>query len=393
MRAHSPYLLGCFALLSLGQTEHVQPSVEPDGVSMTYSSGILFPELQSKKVTVKYPAVSVPPMFENDGMGGFFQRPTPLPCTQCVVTWMHMGLEYTNGTVANPDTGMWLHHGIMVNINRTDSVCGPRAYGQRFFASGNERTAVDFSAGGTFKAGYFLDAADAVALSVELMNMLDVPQQDVVLTIKYEIVEGAHIQNFLKVTPYWLDSGGCGPSGLPAYRNTTFEYSSPPVKGVGEGKFTFAGGHLHDGGTHIELMKNGQAVCNLNATYVRYEYMANSERHISSIDTCQPGNVDPGDVWSLVAHYDTRLHKPMAKSDGSLEPVMGIMLLYAANDTPEAMFTHLNTILTWIIVIAAVLLIAAWLGLGGYLDLCGNLRESRALSDRDMDLKQPLMAV
>lgn len=223
--------------------------------------------------------------------------------------------------------------------------------------------------------------------------MLDVPQQDVVLTIKYEIVEGADIQNFLKVTPYWLDSGGCGPSGLPAYRNTTFEYSSPPVKGVGEGKFTFAGGHLHDGGTHIELMKNGQAVCNLNATYVRYEYMANSERHISSIDTCQPGNVDPGDVWSLVAHYDTRLHKPMAKSDGSLEPVMGIMLLYAANDTTEAMFTHLNTILTWIIVIAAVLLIAAWLGLGGYLDLCGNLRESRALSDRGMDLKQPLVAV
>ncbi len=35
MRAHSPYLLGCFALLSLGQTEHVQPSVEPDGESRT----------------------------------------------------------------------------------------------------------------------------------------------------------------------------------------------------------------------------------------------------------------------------------------------------------------------------------------------------------------------
>ncbi|KAJ9495183.1 hypothetical protein H2202_009433 [Exophiala xenobiotica] len=304
-----------------------------------------------------------------------------------------MGLEYTNGTVANPDTGMWLHHGVMVNINRTDSVCGPRAYGQRFFASGNERTAVDFSAGGTFKAGYFLSADDAIALSVELMNMLDDPQQDVVLTITYEIVEGVHAKNFLGLTPYWLDSGGCGPSGLPAYRDTTFEYSSPPVRGVIDGTFTFAGGHLHDGGTHIELMKNGQVMCNLNATYGAYEYMANSERHISSIDTCQPGKVDPGDVWSLVAHYDTQLHKPMAKSDGSLEPVMGIMLLYAASDTPEVMFTHLNTILTWIIVMAAALLIAAWLGLGGYLNWCGNLRESRTLSNRDMDLKQPLMTI
>jgi hypothetical protein len=166
MRAYMPYILGWFALLNLGRTEHVQSSLEPDGelltlednngaqnsqeagASMIYSSGILFPELQSKRVMIKYPAVSVPPISEKDGMGGFFQRPTPLPCTQCVITWMNMGLEYTNGTVANSDTGMWLHHGVMVNINRTDSVCGPRAYGQRFFASGNERTAVDFSAGG-----------------------------------------------------------------------------------------------------------------------------------------------------------------------------------------------------------------------------------------------------
>jgi hypothetical protein len=56
--------------------------------------------------------------------------------------------------------------------------------------------------------------------------MLDVPQQDVVLTITYEIVEGAHAKKFLELTPYWLDSGGCGPSGLPAYRETTLVLGS-----------------------------------------------------------------------------------------------------------------------------------------------------------------------
>lgn len=81
-------------------------------------------------------------------MGGFEQPSTPLPCRDCLITSMQMGLEYVDGSPADANTGIWLHHGIMVNRNRTDSVCGRDAYGQRFFASGNERTLVDISASG-----------------------------------------------------------------------------------------------------------------------------------------------------------------------------------------------------------------------------------------------------
>ena len=86
-------------------------------------------------------------MHEDDGMGGFFEDDTHLPCNDCLITWMQMGLEYLNGTPAAANTGMWLHHGVMVNRNRNDPVCND-SYGERFFASGNERTAADFSAGG-----------------------------------------------------------------------------------------------------------------------------------------------------------------------------------------------------------------------------------------------------
>lgn len=113
-----------------------------------FSTASFFPEYHSQRVTVKYAPVVVPPMTENDGMGGFFEPSTTLPCRDCLVTWMQMGLEHADGTPADANTGMWLHHGVMVNRNRSDAVCGPGTFGQRFFASGNERTAVDLSADG-----------------------------------------------------------------------------------------------------------------------------------------------------------------------------------------------------------------------------------------------------
>jgi hypothetical protein len=110
------------------------------------SKAAYFPERDSQRVTIKYGAVTVPPMTHNDGMVEYFHRSTSLPCQDCFITWLQMGLEHADGSVADAETGMWLHHGVWVNRNRTDAVCG--GMGQRFAASGNERTALDISAGG-----------------------------------------------------------------------------------------------------------------------------------------------------------------------------------------------------------------------------------------------------
>jgi hypothetical protein len=82
-------------------------------------------------------------------MATFLDLDATKPCDECLITWMQASLEYPNGTIANSDTGMWLHHSVALNRGRNDTVCGGTALSpQRFFASGNERTAVDLSLSG-----------------------------------------------------------------------------------------------------------------------------------------------------------------------------------------------------------------------------------------------------
>jgi hypothetical protein len=62
---------------------------------------------------------------------------------------MQAGLEYLDGTDASVDKGMWLHHTVLHNEARTAlHNCDKSNRRQRFFASGNERTAVDLSSNG-----------------------------------------------------------------------------------------------------------------------------------------------------------------------------------------------------------------------------------------------------
>jgi hypothetical protein len=44
------------------------------------------------------------------------------------------------------------------------------------------------------------------------------------------------------------------------------------------------------------------------------------------------GRVQAGDTWSVTAHYNTKMHEPMVNADGSLEPIMGIALVYVADE-------------------------------------------------------------
>jgi hypothetical protein len=71
------------------------------------------------------------------------------PCSDCLITWMQAGLVYPNGTYANANTGMWLHHTVLVSLGKPDAVCGNEIGAERFFASGNERTIVDICANGS----------------------------------------------------------------------------------------------------------------------------------------------------------------------------------------------------------------------------------------------------
>lgn len=95
---------------------------------------------------MRYGPYAVPPMSENNGMKEFNELSAERPCVDCYITKLQAGLEYPNGTIANSDTGMWLHHAVLYDFGRQDLSCSNLPY--RFFASGNERTRLDLTLNG-----------------------------------------------------------------------------------------------------------------------------------------------------------------------------------------------------------------------------------------------------
>jgi hypothetical protein len=69
-----------------------------------------------------------------------------LPCYNCIIYSMQAGLEYLDGSQANTDNGLEMHHVVLYNTAVMGQPCDD-AY-DRFFATGNERGAVDLSANG-----------------------------------------------------------------------------------------------------------------------------------------------------------------------------------------------------------------------------------------------------
>ncbi|TKA83842.1 hypothetical protein B0A55_00111 [Friedmanniomyces simplex] len=316
-------------LLGLAVSADSAPGL-PD-VTTTNLTAQQFPELGSRRVETAYGSHVVQPRSQQDGMSKF-QSAIPPPCTECLVTFMQAQLEYANGTTADATTGMWMHHVVFLNRGRKDSVCDMPA--QRFFASGNERTAVDFtstfSAAGTQHLGYPIRANESFFVVGELMNMLNT-SQEVVFSMIWEYLPSPR-PYFKHAIPYWLDVGGCGDSDVPAKSVSQFAYTSPVLNASFHGTIALIAGHLHDGGTHLDVFRNERSVCTTVATYTSANV---TDDHIARIDSCTNAGVTaPGDQWFIKAYYDTVAHPPMAANDGSLEPVMGIALAYLVASEP-----------------------------------------------------------
>ncbi|KAK1063114.1 hypothetical protein LTR33_012353 [Friedmanniomyces endolithicus] len=316
------------SLLSLALSVSSTPS--PPAITTTNLTAQHFPELGSQRVKIAYGSHVVQSKSSQNGMSNF-QSPIPPPCTDCLVTFMQAQLEYTNGTIADAATGMWMHHVVFLNRGRNDSVCDRR--GQRFFASGNERTAVDFtstfSAAGTQFLGYPISANESFFAVGELMNMLQSPQE-LVFSMIWEFLPSPP-SYFRHAVPYWLDVGGCGDSDVPAKADSQYDYTSPVVTASSHGEIALIAGHLHDGGTHLDVFRDEEVICSTRATYAS----SDDTDHIARIDSCTDVVATaPGDQWYIRAYYDTIAHLPMAANDGSLEPVMGIALAYVVASEP-----------------------------------------------------------
>jgi hypothetical protein len=107
-----------------------------------------FTDQGSKRVKVTYGSFLVPPGQVSNGMVDYNAIDVELGCKNCTITFMQAGLEYPNGTYANANTSLWLHHVVLYNHNNLDTVCGSKEPGERFFASGNERSPINLGING-----------------------------------------------------------------------------------------------------------------------------------------------------------------------------------------------------------------------------------------------------
>ena len=125
-----------------------KPTIAPPvpALSQTDLEPINFKKYGSKRVILRYGPYKVPSSTESHGMKEFNDQAAQKPCEDCYIIALQAGLEYPNGTHANTNTGMWLHHAVLYDFGRQDIVCDTMPY--RFFASGNERTRVDMSNNG-----------------------------------------------------------------------------------------------------------------------------------------------------------------------------------------------------------------------------------------------------
>ncbi len=192
---------------------------------------------------VRYGPYMLPPasMGMPGMVGNQFTLNLPAPCSDCYLTDIVPSLVYPDGSDANLDTGTMLHHFVLFNPAERDATCpngyfGRLNFGERFFASGSERSHTHLPN----RYGYY-NVGDRWTLDADLMNMMARPQQVYIqLVVRYRPAR-AHLK---RVKPIWLDINNCA----------TSEYSIPHGNSDAHSSWTSdltgyivgIGGHQHD---------------------------------------------------------------------------------------------------------------------------------------------------
>lgn len=158
-------------------------------------------------------------------------------------------------------------------------------------------------------------------------------EQTVILSVVWKYVPAPYT-DYAIATPYWLNIGGFGDSDRPAANNSRFAYSSPILTSDFHGRIVFIGSHLHDGGTLVEVFKNGEVLCGVKPEYSESTgESADGALHIKAMPVClDAGRVKPGDEFNLTATFNTVEYAPMVNNDGTLEPIMGVAVAYVVKD-------------------------------------------------------------
>lgn len=249
------------------------------------------------------------------------------PCSDCYITGMTADLLNADGTRAGWSTDSMLHHMVLFNQGwgRDDATCSGSFLGfmgQRFFASGDERTPIVAPS----PYGYYTGAWDSWHMIYELANHNVTPQNGLQIEMTYNWVP-ASTAGMKHIEPVWLDLDQCGFStiSLPEGESErTYDWTvNRPGRVIG------IGGHVHDGGINIATRNQttGEMICDSVATYGGDPLYTghHGEEHLSGMSVCTGTGDEPvatlaqGQRVRMTGRYDM----PAPVTDQ-----MGIVIMY-----------------------------------------------------------------
>jgi stress up-regulated protein Nod 19 len=251
------------------------------------------------------------------------------PCTSCTIIAVTPNLVYSDGTKANLDTGPMLHHAMFAASGggKSDATCagkGPGLLGERFFAAGNERTAVDLT---SLPYGYKVGSSETWNMVFDLMNW-ETTSKTVKIRMTYKYGTGSDHTSRAALRPVWLDLDQCSLDSEVSVPNGISD-SHYDWKTTFAGKLIAAAGHIHDHGVNIEITNEstgGTLLCNSVAGYGGPGYETpDGRKHVSSMGVCT-GNpistISKGQTLRLHANYNVpEGHHP-------IDDAMGIAIAY-----------------------------------------------------------------
>jgi hypothetical protein len=260
------------------------------------------PAVTGIKASVRYGPFLMPPA-DAGGDAHYNRILTNIakPCSNCYIVKATPNLVYADGSPANLDTGAMLHHAVWTRPNRPDYTCGRNSaigsQGERFFASGNERTVMRLPAG----FGYFV-GTDSWTLIAEIMNHSD---QTKAMYVTLDVLYRPASDKLRDVRPVWMDIDNCADSqySIPAGKsNKLWTWQSSIT-----GRVISTAGHVHNSGIKTVLTNETthQVMCTSIAGYgTKPAYMGS----IESMSDCvwdKIGTVRKGEKLGLRAYYES----------------------------------------------------------------------------------------
>jgi len=290
-----------------------------------------------------------------DSGQNFFVQLTKGICSQtatgdCTVWGGNISIEYADGRKAGPSTGIYNHHLLTSDTSKKTSnflsacdnpsrvgmsVSAP--FGTGFVGLGEDSgngpilyTARD----GSSDAGYWVAPGDRFLANVDLVNYSK-EQQTVYIIYDLEFAPKKPVANTKGML---VSISQCG---------KMIKLSESGPTNTTSGKFSFlengsilaARGHLHDGGSQMDMFINGKYACSSLASYGGYgketEVGGQVWKTISAMSYCDgPIAVKKGDTLAMTVEYDLKRY-PQRKS-ASGHDASGVMGMWSITFAPSA---------------------------------------------------------